>query len=144
MAKQYSSSEEQSVRIDKWLWAARFFKTRSLAKTAIESGKVRYRGERVKVSKEVYIGMELSIQQGHDKKTVIVQALSDVRGSAPIAQQLYQETEESITQRTQQAEQRKLFNQSYNSPHRPTKKDRRDLQRFLHQQESSNFTMDDE
>lgn len=144
MLKSSRQTVEQNigVRMDKWLWAARFFKTRSLAKAAIEQGKVRYQGERVKVSREVHIGMELTIQQGYDKKTVIVQGLSDVRGSAPIAQQLYQETEESIQQRSEQAEQRKLINTLYSSPHRPTKKDRRDLQRFLDTQHYNDENFD--
>lgn len=127
--KQQSDSDNSSVRIDKWLWAARFFKTRSLAKSAIEGGKVHLQGERMKVSREVRVGMELTIQQGFEKKTVIVQALSDVRGPAPIAQQLYQETEQSLTQRTLQAEQRKMLNIMYSSQ-KPNKKERRDREKF--------------
>lgn len=124
--------QPQGVRMDKWLWAARFFKTRSIAKTAIEGGKVHLNGDKVKVSREVQIGMQLTIQQGIEKKTVIVKALSDVRGSAPIAQQLYEETAESLAKRELQAEQRKMMNIMYSS-HRPSKKDRRDLGKF-HQQ----------
>lgn len=132
MAKNTQKRETSSaIRMDKWLWAARFFKTRSLAKAAIEGGKVHYQGERVKVSRDVHIGMELTIQQGLDKKTVIVQGLSDVRGPAPIAQQLYQETEESIARRNQLAEQRKMAHIMYPSA-RPNKKDRRELARWQH------------
>lgn len=127
--KSQLSDNLPSVRMDKWLWAARFFKTRSIAKNAIEGGKVHLNGERVKVSREVQIGMQLTIQQGIDKKTVIVKALSDIRGPAPIAQQLYEETAESIVKREQFAEQRKMANIIYTS-HRPNKKDRRDLDKF--------------
>ena len=92
MPKTSSHEAIETIRIDKWLWAARFFKTRSIAKAAIEGGKVHHNGERVKVSKEIRVGTELTIQQGFDKKTVLVKALSGVRGPAPIAQQLYEET----------------------------------------------------
>lgn len=121
---------QETVRIDKWLWAARFFKTRSLAKAAIEGGKVHVQGERVKVSKDVRIGMLLTIQQGAYKKTVEIKGLSEIRGSAPIAQQLYEETAESIEQRETLAAQRKLAMTF--SPFRPTKKDRRAIQKFQH------------
>lgn len=117
------------IRIDKWLWAARFFKTRSIAKAAIEGGKVHHNGERVKVSKEIRVGTELTIQQGFDKKTVLVKALSGVRGPAPVAQQLYEETEVSIARRELIATQRKLHNLA-RPDHRPSKKDRRDISKF--------------
>ena len=80
------------VRIDKWLWAARFFKTRAIAKQAIEGGKVQCEGNRVKASKEIEVGMEIRLRQGFDEKTVIVTGLSDQRRGAPEAQQLYRET----------------------------------------------------
>lgn len=121
-----------SIRIDKWLWAARFFKTRSIAKSAIEGGKVHHNNIRVKVSKEVRIGMELTIQQGFDKKTIHILNLSNVRGSATIAQQLYKETDESITRREILAYQRKLNNLA-RPDHRPTKKDRRQIYKFIQQ-----------
>jgi ribosome-associated heat shock protein Hsp15 len=117
------------MRIDKWLWAARFFKTRSIAKNAIEGGKVHHDGDRVKVSKEVRIGMELTIQQGIEKKTVVIKELSDVRGPAPAAQKLYNETEASITRRELFASQRKLHNLA-RPDYRPSKKDRRDIHKF--------------
>ncbi|AXY60282.1 RNA-binding S4 domain-containing protein [Acinetobacter sp. WCHAc010052] len=117
------------IRIDKWLWAARFFKTRSIAKAAIEGGKVHHNGDRVKVSREVRIGMELTIQQGFDKKTVTVKALSSVRGPAPVAQLLYEETEVSIARRELIATQRKLHNLA-RPDNRPSKKDRRDINKF--------------
>ena len=119
----------ESMRIDKWLWAARFFKTRSIAKVAIEGGKVHHNGDRVKVSREVRIGMELTIQQGFDKKTVTVKALSSVRGPAPVAQLLYEETEVSIARRELIATQRKLHNLA-RPDNRPSKKDRRDINKF--------------
>lgn len=121
----------ESMRVDKWLWAARFFKTRSIAKAAIEGGKVHHQNERVKVSKEIRIGMELTIQQGIDKKTVVIKALSGVRGPAPIAQQLYEETSPSIARRELFAAQRKLNNLA-RPDHRPSKKDRRQIQKFKH------------
>ena len=81
------------LRVDKWLWAARFFKTRSIAKTAIEGGKVHLEGQRVKVSREISVGEILVIKQGWDEKEVVVRALSAQRGPAPIARELYEETE---------------------------------------------------
>src|SRR5690554_6872810 len=85
-----------SIRLDKWLWAARFYKTRSLAKAAIEGGKVHYEGQRTKVSKLVEIGATLKVRQGFDEKVIIVKALSDQRRGAPEAQLLYEETPQSI------------------------------------------------
>jgi ribosome-associated heat shock protein Hsp15 len=119
------------IRLDKWLWAARFFKTRSLAKAAIEGGKVRYDGASCKVSKEVQIGAKLSIRQGWDEKIVEVIGLSDQRRGAPEAQLLYRETEESIAARQQTALQRKLTSAGMAAPQsRPSKKDRRQIHRF--------------
>ncbi|RZG87781.1 RNA-binding S4 domain-containing protein [Acinetobacter venetianus] len=129
MPKQHEPDSMESMRIDKWLWAARFFKTRSIAKAAIEGGKVHHHNDRVKVSKEVRIGMELTIQQGFEKKTVVIKALSAVRGGAPIAQQLYEETQESIARRELHVSQRKMHNLA-RPDHRPSKKDRRDINRF--------------
>ena len=129
MSKQPESPVTESMRVDKWLWAARFFKTRSIAKDAIEGGKVHLNGERVKVSKEIRIGMELTIRQGFEQKTVQIKALSAVRGGAPIAQQLYEETEVSIARRELLSSQRKLHNLA-RPEHRPSKKDRRDIKRF--------------
>ena len=119
----------ESMRVDKWLWAARFFKTRSISKAAIEGGKVHHNGERVKVSKEVRVGMELTIQQGFERKTIMIKALSANRGAAPIAQQLYEETEVSIARRELLSSQRKLHNLA-RPDHRPSKKDRRDISKF--------------
>ena len=119
----------ESMRVDKWLWAARFFKTRSISKAAIEGGKVHHNSERVKVSKEIRVGMELTIQQGFDRKTIVIKALSAIRGAAPIAQQLYAETEVSIARRELLTTQRKLHNLA-RPEHRPSKKDRRQISKF--------------
>ena len=118
------------VRLDKWLWAARFYKTRAVAKQAIEGGKVQCEGQRAKPSKEIEVGMTLTLRQGFDEKTVIVRALSDQRRGAPEAQKLYEETEESRTRREELAAQRKAQPKHWPTPGRPTKKQRRDLQRF--------------
>ena len=104
------TESDDKVRIDKWLWAARFFKTRSLAKDAIEGGKVHCEGQRVKVSKEAKVGMELTIKQGFEDKTVVITALSEVRRGAPEAQLLYNETAESLAKRLHLNEQRKAAN----------------------------------
>lgn len=116
------------VRLDKWLWAARFFKTRSLAKHAIEAGRVHYDGKRVKVSKEVGLGATLQIRQGHDLKTVVITGISDRRGPAAAAQQLYQETSASIAARERQHEERTMAPVPPSG--RPQKRDRRLIHRF--------------
>ena len=130
------SSSLQKVRSDKWLWAARFYRTRSLAKQAIEGGKVHFAGSRVKTSKEISVGDELTIRQGSatamTEKTVVVKDLSVQRGNATLAQNLYEETEESLKRREYFAEQRKLANLARPDT-KPNKKQRRDLQRFKHQ-----------
>jgi len=119
------------LRLDKWLWAARFFKTRSLAKAAIEGGKVQLDGNRVKVSKEVGVGDRLQIRQGWDMKEVIVEALSDQRRGAPEAQALYRETDASLKKREAEAAARKAAGGMIDRPaHRPTKKQRRQIHRF--------------
>lgn len=120
---------DEKVRIDKWLWAARFFRTRSLAKEAIEGGKVHCEGVRVKVSKEVRPGMVFTIRQGFDEKTVEVKALSEVRGPATVAQALYEETAESMAQREQNTANRQAQNLAH-PDHRPSKKDRRQIHKF--------------
>lgn len=122
-------STDEKVRIDKWLWAARFFRTRSLAKEAIEGGKVHCDGVRVKVSKEVRPGMVFTIRQGFDEKTVMVKALSEVRGPASVAQALYEETAESIAQRELNTANRQANNLAH-PDHRPSKKDRRQIHKF--------------
>ena len=124
----------KKARLDKWLWAARFFKTRSLAKKAIEGGKVTYDGARAKVSKEVSVGASLTIRQGWDEKTVHVDALAEQRRGASVAAELYTETAESIEKRKHTAAQRKVFRESMLLPEqRPTKKQRRVLERLREQ-----------
>ena len=129
MAKQ---EEDDKVRLDKWLWAARFYKTRALAKTAIESGKVHCRGERCKPSKEPRLGDEFEIRTGFDERTVVVKALSAVRRGAPEAQGLYEETAQSIAKREQAAAMRKAGAMGITTDGRPTKKQRRQLFQFHH------------
>ncbi len=125
------SEHPAKLRLDKWLWAARFFKTRSLAKAAIEGGKVHLGGQRVKVSREISVGDELQIRQGWDEKVVIVQALSDQRRGAPEAQLLYRETEASRERREAEAAARKAAGGMVDRPaRRPTKKQRRQIHRF--------------
>ena len=128
-----SAGTPAKIRLDKWLWAARFYRTRTLAKQAIESGRVHYAGSRVKTSKEIAVGDELTIRQGSatamTEKTVIVEALTLQRGNATAAQVLYSETEESVTRRAYYAEQRKLANLA-RPDNKPNKKERRDLHRF--------------
>lgn len=125
----------QKVRLDKWLWAARFYRTRTLAKQAIESGRVHYGGSRVKTSKEISVGDELQIRQGSatamTEKTVIVDALSTERGNATKAQTLYHETDESVARREYYAEQRKLANLARPDT-KPNKKQRRQIKEFKH------------
>jgi ribosome-associated heat shock protein Hsp15 len=117
-------------RIDKWLWAARFYKTRSLAVEEIGRGRVQVNGQDVnKPAREVKPGDIVSLRQGHVPRTVVVKGLSDVRGPAPVAQQLYEETPESLKAREQAAEQRRLAPEPANTIEhgRPTKRGRRDL-----------------
>lgn len=135
MPTQIAPSER--VRLDKWLWAARFYKTRALAKEAIEGGKVHCRGERCKPAKEPAIGDELLIRTGFDERTVIIRALSSVRRGAPEAQQLYEETPDSIQRREQAAERRKAGAWGLLTDGRPSKKQRRDLQRFHEDQDTA-------
>ncbi len=119
------------VRIDKWLWAARFYKTRSLAKQAIDGGKVHCDGQRVKPSKDLIVGQTLTLKQGWDERSVEVMALSDQRRGAPEAQRLYQETPDSLAKREAEAEQRKLMHGTdAGRLRRPTKKERRQIHRF--------------
>ncbi len=127
--------DSEKLRLDKWLWAARFFKTRSLAKAAIEGGKVHLGGQRVKVSKEVSVGDTLQIRQGWDEKVVEIKALSGQRRGATEAQQLYEETETSIKKRESEAEARKAAGGMIDKPaNRPTKKQRRQIHRFKQEQ----------
>lgn len=119
--------EDDKVRLDKWLWAARFYKTRALAKEAIESGKVHCRGDRCKPGKEPRIGDEFQIRTGFDERVVVVKALSIVRRAAPEAQTLYAETEQSIARREAAAAMRKAGSLGVTTDGRPSKKQRRQL-----------------
>lgn len=121
---------DESIRIDKWLWAARFFKTRSLATDAVERGRVRLNGDRCKPARSIRSGDLLDIDNGSTEWQVRVVALSDQRGPAPVAQALYAETEEGVRQREQRAEQRKVFSEPGKAIRgRPTKRDRRMIDR---------------
>ncbi|NLJ93061.1 MAG: ribosome-associated heat shock protein Hsp15 [Aeromonadales bacterium] len=125
-----------AVRLDKWLWAARFYKTRSLARTMIDGGKVHYNGQRCKPSKSVELNAQIKLRQGFDEKEVIVLALSEHRGKAEQAATLYEETADSIKKREQNAQARKLSSQFAPSPERkPDKKERRTLLKIKHGQE---------
>ena len=120
-----------SLRIDKWLWAARFYKTRSLAADEIGKGRVQINGQDAKASREVKVGDTVSLRQGHTERTVKVLGISAVRGPAPVAQQLYEETPDSIAKRTREAELNRLAREPALSiiQGRPTKRDRRDIQK---------------
>jgi len=123
-----AEKDDDKVRLDKWLWAARFFKTRALAKAAIEGGKVHCRGERCKPSKEPKVGDELAIRIGFDERTVVIRALSAVRRGAPDAQTLYEETPQSLAAREEAAAQRKAGALGMQTDGRPSKKQRRQIQ----------------
>lgn len=122
---------DESLRIDKWLWAARFFKTRSLAAEAVTGGKVHVGGQRVKPARTVRVGDELRIRRGASEVTVHVRALSARRGPAKVAQSLYDETEASVAARQALAEQRRLADLATpSSPAKPSKRARRQIVRF--------------
>ncbi|AWK40108.1 ribosome-associated heat shock protein Hsp15 [Photorhabdus laumondii subsp. laumondii] len=126
-----NSDSDQAVRLDKWLWAARFYKTRAIAREMIDGGKVHYNGQRSKPSKLVELGAEIKLRQGNDERIVEVLVLSNHRRGAPEAQQLYQETEASMTNREKMAIARKM--NALTMPHpdrRPDKKERRTLIKF--------------
>ena len=121
----------EPIRIDKWLWAARFFKTRSLAAEAVAGGKVEINGARTKSSRNVRPGETLNIRKGPFEWTVIVRGIAKNRGPAPQAYLLFEETEESMRKRAAAAAQMKLERPpEFNLPGRPSKKDRRAIQRF--------------
>lgn len=124
------------LRADKWLWAARFFRTRTLAKEAIEGGKVHMNSQKIKTSKELRVGDVLTIRQGsasvQEQKTIVIKALSETRGNATAAATLYEETPESQELRAFFAQQRRLQNLARPSS-KPDKKQRRDLQKFQNQ-----------
>ena len=126
-----NTSDIKQVRLDKWLWAARFYKTRSIARTMIDGGKVHYNGQRSKPSKIIELGATVKLRQGNDEKIIIIEKISDCRRGAPEALLLYQETALSIATREQTAKMRKLNAYDNPSPEkRPDKKQRRDIIRF--------------
>lgn len=133
------SNSEMKLRVDKWLWAARFFKTRTLAKTAIEGGKVQVNGQRVKVSKEITLGDRLSIRQGWDERDVEVLRLLDRRGPAQVAQRMYQELPESIQRREHEAALRRAAGGLNRPQGRPDKHERRQLNRLRRGGEQTPF-----
>ena len=117
------------VRLDVWLWAARFFRTRSLAKQAVETGKVEVAGQRAKSSRAIRVGDPLQVTRGEETFDLVVRALSDTRGPAPVAQALYEETAESRQRREQQRLQRAAMRDGYRPPeHKPDKRARRLIQ----------------
>lgn len=124
-----STGSPNKVRIDKWLWAARFFKTRSKAKEAVVGGKVHVNGERVKPARTVREGEALSITLANHRVRVVVKGLSDQRGSATIAQSLYEETQESMDKRAKQAENRRAAQTGgqFMPRGKPNREDRRRL-----------------
>ncbi len=123
--------DDENLRLDKWLWAARFFKTRSLAAEAVSGGKIEINGERPKPSRIVRHGDQINIRRGPYEWTIIVKAIARRRASATQAQQLYEETEESLRKREAAIAQLKLQRPpEFDFPGRPSKKDRRAIQRF--------------
>ena len=127
-----TASPLEAVRLDIWLWAARFYKTRSLAKSAIVGGKIEVDGQPAKPSRSVRGGELLSISRGEEKMDVFVQAITDDRGPAPVAQQLYRETEESAKAREVARQLRAANRAGYRAPpERPDKRARRALIDFI-------------
>ncbi|WP_286999208.1 MULTISPECIES: RNA-binding S4 domain-containing protein [Comamonas] len=131
-------SEISSMRLDKWLWAARFYKTRSLAVEQISKNRVTVNAAAAKASREVRVGDTVALRQGNVPKTVRVMGLSAMRGPAPVAQQLYQETAESVAERERLAEQHRLAPEPASTialqhDGRPSKRDRRSMDRVRHQ-----------
>ena len=124
------SDTTDKLRIDKWLWAARFYKTRRLAVDAIENGRVLIDGARIKPAKTVAVGDQLLLHFGQTRVEIEVMALSDKRGPAPVAQQLYRESDESRVRRAEIAAQRKMQPEVFT--YRPTKRDRREIEKFRH------------
>lgn len=137
MRENYAMSEITSMRLDKWLWAARFYKTRALAVEQISKGRVTVNQAAAKASREVRVGDRIDLRQGQVPKTVEVLGLSNMRGPAPVAQLLYEETSQSVAERTRLAEQRRLAPEpataiALQHDGRPTKRDRRHIERVRH------------
>jgi len=130
MSKAEKQPAPQAVRLDKWLWAARFFKTRSLCKDAIDGGKVTYNGSKGKASRNVEVGALIGLRLGWDEKVVEIKAISGQRRGAPEAQLLYEETPESLEKREKRALEHKSFGGRIMSDHKPNKKERRDIKQL--------------
>jgi ribosome-associated heat shock protein Hsp15 len=131
MSDEHSEETGGQIRIDKWLWAARFFKTRSLAAEAVAGGKVEVNGARAKPSRNVRPGETVNIHRGPFEWTIVVRAIAKRRGAAPEARLLYEETEQSLRNREAAAAQLKFERPpEFDLPGRPSKKDRRAIQRF--------------
>ncbi len=128
---------DEKVRIDKWLWAARFFKTRSMASKAVSGGHVHLNGARVKPARAVVVGDELRIVRNETEFVVTIQALSGKRGPATVARTLYEESEESVDARQLQGEERRLqrMSRDFPPPKRPGKRDRRLIRTFIRKSE---------
>ncbi len=125
------SDPSTGVRLDKWLWAARFFKTRSLASEAINGGKIQLNGHRAKRAKHVFVGDEVRIRKGPFEQMVVVRGLAEKRGPAKVAQGLYDETAESLHKREMMSIQIKAQPEtSFKTKGRPTKRERRDIEKF--------------
>jgi ribosome-associated heat shock protein Hsp15 len=130
--RETGAESPDTLRLDKWLWAARFFKTRGLAQEAIDTGRVLVAGERVKTARMLRVGELLTIKIGELEQQVLVRGLSSLRGPAPVARDLYLETEDSVKRRQERASLRRLATEPAWSIEegRPTKRDRRQLDRL--------------
>ena len=129
-----SNENAPQVRLDKWLWAARLFKTRSLARTAVQAGKVHYNGQRTKPSKVVELGATVKVPAGYDIKELVINEIVEQRRGAALIQDMYRETQSSIEQRERNAQARKLS--AFHSPKpetKPDKKQRRQIIELKHQ-----------
>lgn len=123
------TTDTEEVRIDKWLWAARFYKTRTIAREMVQGGKVHYNNQRCKPSKAVELGATIKLLQGNEEKIIVIDAISDQRRGAPEAQKLYHETEQSLAQREKNAEQRKL--NALFAPRPETKPDKKQRRKII-------------
>ena len=140
-----SQAGAATMRLDKWLWAARFYKTRSLATEEIGKGRINVNAQQAKPSRDLRIGDTVVMRQGPVQRTIVVMGLSMVRGPAPQAQALYEETADSIQDRTRAAEARRLAAEPALSIEqgRPTKRDRRDIERTQHDWQRWSASVDD-
>lgn len=136
----------ERLRVDKWLWSARLFKTRSLAADEVERGRVRVNGAPCKAARELKAGDRLELRTGDDQRELVVRALSPVRGPAPLAQTLYEETADSLARRQQAAAARRLAREPALAIEqgRPTKRDRRAIDRTRAQWQRWSASIDDE